>query len=68
MVCVGGIKHHGLKLSQVQREQSVISGKKVNGYVYTEHGSKNNQGGLSSLNQENKIVHQYEVDSERCHS
>ena len=25
------------------------------------------QGGMASLNQENKIVHQYEVDSERCH-
>jgi len=63
----GSVEHRGLKLTQVQREPSVISGKKVNGYVYTEHGSKNNQGGMSSLNQENKIVHQYEVDSERCY-
>jgi len=62
-----GVEHRSLKLSQVQREQSVISGRKVNGYVYTEHGSKNNQGDVASLNQENKIVHQYEVDSEQCH-
>ena len=35
----GSVEHRGLKLTQVQREPSVISGKKVNGYVYTEHGS-----------------------------
>ena len=39
----------------------------INEYVYTEYGSKNNQGGFSSLNLSNKIVHQYEIDSERCH-
>jgi len=50
----GGVEHCGLKLSQ--RTVSNLR-KKVNGYVYTEHGSKNNQGGLSSLNQGNKIVH-----------
>jgi len=36
-------------------------------HLYTEHGSRNNQGGLSSLNQRNKTVKQYETDSEQCH-
>ena len=34
---------------------------------YTEFGSKNNQGGLASLNLKNKVVQQYECDSEQCH-
>ena len=63
----GGVEHRKLKISQLKRDKSVISGKEVNEYVYTEYGSKNNQGGFSSLNLSNKIVHQYEVDSERCH-
>ena len=63
----GGVEHHNLKLSQLKRNKFVISGKIVNEYVNIEYGSKNNQGGFSSLNLSNKIVHQYEIDSERCH-
>ena len=44
-----------------------VNGKVVACYVYTERGSKNNQGGFASLNQTNKVVRQYEVDKERCH-
>ena len=32
----------------------------MSSYVYTEFGSKNQQGGLGSLNQENKVVCQHE--------
>ena len=35
--------------------------------LYSEFGSKNNQGGLGSLNQSNKTVRQYASDSEWCH-
>lgn len=56
-----------MKLSQLKRETKVVDGKELSCYVYTEHGSKNNQGGFTSLNQKNKVVRQYECDSERCH-
>ena len=38
-------------------------------YSYTEFGSKNRQGGLSSLNLQNKVIRQYEntTGSEACH-
>ena len=63
----GGVEHRNLKISQLKRDKSVISGKEVNEYVYTECVSKNNQGGFSSLSLSNKTVHQYEIESERCH-
>ena len=37
--------------------------------MYSEHGSKNRQGGFNSLNLSNKVICQYECMSEsvRCH-
>ena len=63
----GGVEHRSLKMSQLRREITTVSGKEVAQYVYTEHGSKNNQGGFASLNLTNKTVCQHEIDSERCH-
>jgi len=63
----GGVEHRGLKISQLQREVENINGKMVACYVYTECGSKNNQGGFASLEQTNKVVRQHEVEQERCH-
>ena len=63
----GGVEHRNLKISQLRKEKSVTCGKEVNKYVYTEYVSKNNQGGFASLNLSNKVVHQYEIDSEKCH-
>ena len=63
-----GAEHRNLKISQLRRETTVIGGKEVLCYIYSEFGSKNNQGGLACLNQKNKIVQQYESDSgNRCH-
>ena len=39
----------------------------LNTYIYQEFGSKNNQGGFSSLNLQNKVVKQHESSSLRCH-
>ena len=61
------MEHRNLKISQLKRDKSVISGKEVNEYKNTEYGSKNNQRGFASLNLSNKTVHQYEINSERCH-
>ena len=63
----GGAEHRNLRVSQLSRKTNIIDGKEVSCYVYTEYGSKNNQGGLASLNQRNKTVKQYETDSKRCH-
>jgi len=63
----GGIEHRSLKLSQFKRETESINGKIVSCYVYTECGSKNNQGRVASLNVRNKVVKQFEVDTVRCH-
>ena len=63
----GGLEHRSLKLSQIKRQMDNVNGKVVACYVYTERGSKNNEGGFASLNQTNKVVRQYEVDKERCH-
>ena len=60
----GGAEHRKLRVSQLSRETNIIDGKEILCYVYTEYGSKNNQGGLASLNQRNKTVKQYETDSE----
>ena len=63
----GGAEHRNLKLSQLRRETTIVDDKALSCYVYTEFGSKNNQGGFASLNQKNKVVRQYECDSEQCH-
>ena len=63
----GGAEHRNLKLSQLKRETTNIDDKEVTCYVYSEFGSKNNQGGFASMNQRNKTVKQYAIDSERCH-
>ena len=63
----GGVEHRSLKLSQFVRETTTIDGKQISCYIYTEFGSKNNQGGLTSLNQKNKTVKHYETNSEHCH-
>ena len=63
----GGADHRNLKLSQFKKETSTIDGKEIPCYIYSEFGSKNNQGGLASLNKSNKIMRQYASDSERCH-
>ena len=58
-----------MKLSQVHKETSVVNGKELSLYVYCEFGSKNWQGGVSSLNLQNKVVCQYEkiTESVVCH-
>jgi hypothetical protein len=64
----GGVEHRYLKLSQFKREVVMVEGKHLVRYSYTEHGSKNRSGGLKQLNQDNKLVHQYESnDTDRCH-
>ena len=56
-----------MKLSQIKKEITVVDGKMVNSYAYQEFGSKNNQGGISSLNLQNKVVKQHESSSSKCH-
>ena len=56
----GGAEHRYLKLSQIRKEVTVADTKTVNSYIYQEFGSKNNQGGFSSLNLWNKVVKQHE--------
>ena len=56
-----------MKLSQIKKETAVVDGKMVNSYVYQEFGSKNNQGGFSSLNLQNKVVKQHESSLIKCH-
>ena len=63
----GGAEHRNLKISQLRRETTIVDDKEISCYVYTEFGSKNNQGGFASLNRKNKVVRQYECDLERCH-
>ena len=63
----GGAEHRNLKLSQIKKEMTVVDGKMVNSYVYREFGSKNNQGGFSSLNLQNKVVKQHESSLMKCH-
>ena len=56
-------------MSQFQREVTVVEGKEVSCYIYTEFGSKNRQGGFATLNLENKVVRQYQnlSGSGACH-
>ena len=63
----GGAEHRNLKLSQVRKEVTIVHGKTVNSYVYEEFGSKNNQGGFTSLNLQNKVVKQHESSAIKCH-
>ena len=57
----GGQEHRELRLSQFRREKDY--------YMYTEHTSKNRQGGWSEMRLEKKCVPIYENpdSSERCH-
>ena len=59
----------GTEVITITREVSYVNGKKVNSYVYREFGSKNRQGGFTSLNMDNKVVRQYENTSGKgaCH-
>ena len=65
----GGQEQRQLKLSQFVRETTMVDGKRLGCYTYTEFGSKNHQGGFNSLNVKNKVVKQYENISnpQRCH-
>ena len=64
--CLRGRKEHrNLRLSQFKKETSTIDGKEVTCYIYSEFTSKNNQGGLGSLNHSSNTVKQYASDSER---
>ena len=64
----GGQEQRNVKLSQFKRQTSVVNGKELASYTYTEFGSKNRQGGFSFLNQHNKIVQHYQGNNpERCH-
>ena len=47
----------------------MVDGKHIGSYSYTEFGSKNCQGGFGMLHMQNKVVQQYENESnlERCH-
>ena len=56
----GGAEQHNLKLSQFQREVTIVEGQEVSGYIYTEFGSKSRQGGFTNLNLENKVVRQFQ--------
>ena len=58
-----------MKFSQLKKESKIVDGTERKCYVYSEHGSKNRQGGFNSLNLSNKVVCQYECLSEsvRCH-
>ena len=58
-----------LKLSQITKSVESVKGRVVNCYTYREFGSKNRQGGFSSLNTDNKVVKQYEnlSGSGPCH-
>ena len=59
----GGEEHRNLKISQLQRMTN------PDRYVYVETGSKNKQGGINDIRQENKIVPMYANPSigSRCH-
>ena len=58
-----------MKISQFNRETVLMDGKQIGCYTYTEFGSKNRQGGVRSLNLENKVVKQFENEAnpQRCH-
>ena len=69
-VCLrGGQEQRALKLSQIRRETTIVNGKELTSYVYTEFGSKNRQGGLGSLYRQNKVVRQHENTTGKgvCH-
>ena len=47
----------------------MVNGKRIRCYSYKEFGSKNRQGGIRSLNLQNKVVQQYEngTNPQKCH-
>ena len=51
----GGVEQCNLKLSQFQREVTILDSQKVSCYSYTEIGSKNRQGGFTNLHLEKKL-------------
>ena len=55
------------ELLQLRKATTIINDNELSCYISTEFGSKNNQGGLTSLNLKNKVVQQYECDSKQCH-
>jgi len=63
----GGTEHQNLQLSRVKMEMTMAQGETVACYVYRESGSKNNQGGATSLNQKTKTMRQYATESAQCH-
>ena len=54
----GDQEQHGFKLSQITKSVESVGGEDVSCYTYREFGSKNRQGGFSSLNSDNKVVKQ----------
>ena len=65
----GGAEQRNLKLSQFQREVTIVEDQEVSCYIYTEFGSKNRQEGFTNLNLENKVVRQFQnlSGSGPCH-
>ena len=55
-----GQEQCGLKLSQITKSVESVGGEDVSCYMCREFGCKNQQGGFSSLNSDNKVVKQYE--------
>ena len=58
-----GQEQRDLKISQFVSETVLVDGKHIGCYSYTEFGSKNHQGGFGMLNMQNKVVQQYENES-----
>ena len=51
-LCLRGSKEHWeLKFSQLKKENKIVDGIERKCYVYSEHGSKNREGGFNSLNE-----------------
>ena len=56
-VCLqGGQEQCGLKLSQITKSVEIVGGEDVSCYTCREFGSKNQQGGFSCLNSDNKVI------------
>ena len=65
----GGAEQCNLKLSQFQREVTIVEGQEVSCYIYMEFELKSRQGGFTNLHLENKVVCQYQnlSGSGPCH-
>ena len=48
-------------MRELRRDVTLVDGVQKNGYIYTEHGSKNRSGGLGQLHIEKKVVRHFEV-------